>query len=169
MTVDRMGENMTAAKARTTLDLAPLDETLDFLRVIWSTDHALHRASGRMMRNIGVTGPQRLLLRVVGRYPAIPPGQAARALDLHPSTVTGLVQRLESGGYLRRTVDPRDARRVMLSLTEAGRALDRQSSGTIEQAIRQLLAATPRNQIATTASVLRSLRSILAQAASGEG
>ena len=147
-------------------DLGP---DLAFLRELWALDHALQKCSKRMARDLGVTGPQRLLLRVVGRYPAIPPGQAARALDLHPSTVTGLVQRLESGGYLRRTVDPRDARRVMLSLTEAGRALDRQSSGTIEQAIRQLLAATPRNQIATTASVLRSLRSILAQAASGEG
>jgi hypothetical protein len=64
-----------------------LGEALDFLRLIWAVDHGLHRASKRTETELGVTGPQRLVLRIVGRFPGIPAGHLAQLLHVHPSTL----------------------------------------------------------------------------------
>ena len=101
-----------------------LGEVLDFMRVIWEVSHALERTSRRMESTLGVTGPQRLVIRLVGRFPGIPAGHLARLLHVHPSTLTGIVKRLESQGLVRRRPDPRDRRRSLLGLTDKGRTLD---------------------------------------------
>ena len=49
-------------------ELAPaLDPVLDFMRLLWSIEHGLQRLSKRMEAELGITGPQRLVLRVVGQ------------------------------------------------------------------------------------------------------
>lgn len=141
-----------------------LGGNLEFLRLLWAVDHALQKTSKRMEQALGITGPQRLVIRIVGRFPGISAGDLARILGVHPSTVTGLSKRLIRRGLLRRRTDPRDARRGLISLTEAGRAVDTAKVGTIESAIGRLLAGTPAGRIATTIGVLESLREILTQA-----
>ena len=49
-----------------------LGETVEFLRLVWAVDHALQTTSKRMARSLGVTGPQRLVVRIVGRVPTSP-------------------------------------------------------------------------------------------------
>jgi DNA-binding MarR family transcriptional regulator len=58
----------------------------------------------------GVTGPQRLVLRMVGRFPGIAAGRLSEILHVHPSTLTGILKRLEARELLQRKADPRDAR-----------------------------------------------------------
>jgi DNA-binding MarR family transcriptional regulator len=131
----------------TSLDL---DATLQFLRALWVTAHALQKASKRMTRTLGVTGPQRFVIRVVGLAPGISAGALARVLHLHPSTVTGILQRLEGQGLIRRERDAADARRAVLRLTPAGERLNGALSGTVEAAARIVLAeATAADQRAT--------------------
>jgi DNA-binding MarR family transcriptional regulator len=117
-----------------------LGEALELLRLVWEVDHALQSASKRMEAGLGVTGPQRLVLRIVGRFPRIPAGQLADTLRIHPSTVSDVVKRLEKRGLLQRARDPHDGRRVLLGLTERGRRLDAERGGTIEDAVRRALA-----------------------------
>ena len=121
-----------------------LGEGLDFMRLLWALEHALARASRRMEAIIGLTGPQRLVIRIVGRFPGISPGHLAALLHVDPSTLTGVLGRLEGRGLLSRRRDPRDRRRVLLGLTAGGRAFDVESDGTIEHAVQQATAsATP--------------------------
>src|SRR5580704_7823727 len=87
-----------------------LDPVLDFMRLLWSIEHQLQSASKRMETAIGITGPQRLVLRVVARFPGISAGELADVVRLHPSTVTGILQRLVQKGLLARDVDPDDSR-----------------------------------------------------------
>jgi DNA-binding MarR family transcriptional regulator len=47
--------------------------------------------------------------------------QIARLLNLDKSSVTGLVDRAENRGYVVRTIAPRDARSVLVTLTTDGR------------------------------------------------
>ena len=47
------------------------DTTLEFLRLLWSIEHSLQRISKRMEDSHGVTGPQRLLLRLVRAQPRL--------------------------------------------------------------------------------------------------
>src|SRR5215471_17366676 len=93
-----------------------LDSTLDFMRLLWTIEHGLQRMSKRMEREIGITGPQRLVLRVVGQFPEISAGELARIVRLHPSTITGILQRLVTRGLLERKADPGDTRRARLRL-----------------------------------------------------
>ena len=82
--------------------MAANNETLKFMRVLWGLVHGLDVRSKWMERNLGVTGPQRLVVRMVGRQPGIAASEIAVALDLHPSTLTGILSRLEKRGYLTR-------------------------------------------------------------------
>lgn len=99
---------------------------------------------------LGVTGPQRLAVRIVGRFPGISAGQLAGVLHLHPSTLTGILRRLERRGLLTRRRDPRDSRRVAFGLSAAGRRLDVEASGTIESITEGLLATLPRQDTLAT-------------------
>src|SRR3954465_6219547 len=86
-----------------------LGAVLDFMRLLWAVDHALQSTSKRMESAFGLTGPQRLGVRLVGRFPGIAAGRIAGILHVHPSTLTGVLKRLESRGVLQRRPDPRDA------------------------------------------------------------
>ena len=118
---------------------APLGEVLDFMRLLWALDHALQSASKRMEAAYGITGPQRLVVRIVGRFPGIAAGRIAEILHVHPSTLTGILKRLEARGVLERRADPRDARRALFGLTNKGRKLDTLRTGVVEQAVRRAL------------------------------
>src|SRR5438067_7585014 len=121
----------------------PLGAVLDFMRLLWAVDHSLQSASKRMEAAYGITGPQRLVVRIVGRFPGTPAGRVAQILHVHPSTLTGILKRLEARSILQRRPDPRDARRALLALTAKGRKLDNLRTGTVEQAVRRVLGTDP--------------------------
>src|SRR5262245_39031540 len=102
------------AATRPTFELNPV---LDFLRLLWEIEHGLQRTSKRMEIEFGITGPQRLVLRVVGQFPGVSLSELAHIVRLHPSTITGIVQRLVSRGLVERQRDPSDSRRARLHLT----------------------------------------------------
>lgn len=132
----------------------PLGDVLEFMRLMWAIDHALQKTSKSMKVALGVTGPQRLVIRVVARFPGIPAGQLAELLHLHPSTLTGIVKRLERQGLLSRRVDTRDRRRVLLGLTREGRQLDIDAEGTVEAAVRAALSTLSELKVRNAAEVL---------------
>jgi len=53
----------------------PPGPALDFLERTWRVNHAMQRVSNRMARDLGLTGPQRLVVRCIGKYPGIPASQ----------------------------------------------------------------------------------------------
>jgi DNA-binding MarR family transcriptional regulator len=118
---------------------ARLGKTLRFMQQLWALTHALDARSKRMQREIGITGLQRLVVRVVGRDPGIGAGELASVLHVHPSTLTGVLARLEERRLVERTVDDADARRIRLELTPRGREIDQDHTGTVEAALRRAL------------------------------
>jgi DNA-binding MarR family transcriptional regulator len=136
----------------------PLDPVLDFLRLLWSIEHGLQRMSKRMEGELGITGPQRLVLRVVGRFPGLSAGDLARIVHLHPSTITGILQRLVARGLLERERDPGDSRRARLRLKASALAYTRTSRGTVEKVVTGALKRVG-------ASKVRAARRVLAEIA----
>jgi DNA-binding MarR family transcriptional regulator len=134
----------------------PLGAVLDFMRLLWAVDHSLQSASKRMESIFGVTGPQRLVVRIVGRFPGIAAGRVAEILHVHPSTLTGILKRLEARGVLQRRSDPRDARRALFSLTPKGKKLDTLKTGVVEMAVRKVLTRSP-TMIAAAQEMLAAL------------
>jgi MarR family transcriptional regulator, organic hydroperoxide resistance regulator len=135
----------------------PVGDAIDFLRLVWAVDHALQRRSKSMAATLGITGPQRLVLRIIGRYPSIHARQLSDILHLHPSSLTALLKRLERRDLVRRWPDERDRRRWLLGLTRQGQALNRATPGTIEAAVQRLLKTTARHDLDVAAAVLRRL------------
>ncbi|MBS2030435.1 MAG: MarR family transcriptional regulator [Deltaproteobacteria bacterium] len=135
----------------------PLNPRLEFMRLLWAVDHALQSASKRLESRAGVTGPQRLVLRIVGCFPQISAGELAEVLVTHPSTLSGVLKRLEARGYLERKADPSDARRAQLRLTRKGRSIDALRAGTVESSIQRLLSRTTEADLAAAGRVLQAL------------
>jgi DNA-binding MarR family transcriptional regulator len=144
-----------------------LGDVLDFMSLIWRVDHALQRTSKRMEAGLGVTGPQRLVIRIVGRFPGITAGHLAQLLHVHPSTLTGILKRLEKQRLVQRRSDPRDGRRSLLALTPEGRRFDVETEGTVEAAIQNVLHEAPQAQIDATRALLTAISTALGDGAVG--
>jgi DNA-binding MarR family transcriptional regulator len=140
-----------------------LGHALGFMRALWAVDHELQSASKRLEATVGVTGPQRMVIRLVGRYPGISAGQVSDLLHLHPSTLTGILKRLELAGQLVRRPDPADGRRALLVLTSRGRSIDAVRGGTIEAGVRRALLRLSPRSIAAAREVLEALSDELAR------
>jgi DNA-binding MarR family transcriptional regulator len=135
---------------------------MEFMRLLWAVDHELEASSKRMFADIGVTGPQRLVIRIVGRHPGVSAGRLAEILHVHPSTLTGVLGRLVERGLLSRKVDPADGRRALFSLTAQGRRVDGVRSGTIEAKVRSALSRIPEREVEAARRVLGSIADSLA-------
>jgi len=131
-----------------------LNPVLDFLRLLWSIEHGLQRTSKRMEQTLGITGPQRLVLRVVSQFPGLSPGELAHLVRLHPSTITGIVQRLVSRGLLERGAHPDDSRRAQLRVRPQANRYLNLSTGTIEETVRQALRRLGAPRVRTAREVL---------------
>ena len=143
--------------------VAPTSETLQFMRQLWDLVHALDVASKRMARTLGVTGPQRMVIRLIGLDANRTASEIAAALGQHPSTLSGVLARLEERELIVREVDADDRRRVRFRLTAAGKRIDREKRGTIEAATRRALARATDEQIASFNTVLTLLIEELAR------
>lgn len=157
------GSAFMTRQAGLALDAPPphLGEVLDFMRLIWAVDHALQKTSKRMKAAIGVTGPQRLVIQIVARFPGITAGQVAQLLHVHPSTLTGIFKRLERQGLVRRRLDPRDRRRAFLGITKKGRRIDVAGARTVEAAVDRVISRAPRVKLESAREVLMDLATSL--------
>ena len=132
----------------------PQGETLQFMQRLWALTHALEVRSKKMAKMLGVTGPQRLVIRLIGQTPGLAARDIAQTLDLHPRTLTGILARLELQGLIRREVDDADRRRAQFELTAVGKRVDRERKGTVEAAVRRALTRAAPSVIANTTDLL---------------
>lgn len=139
------------------LERRPLGPVLSFMRALWGVNHGLESTSRRMKAALGVTGPERMVIRLVGRYPGISAGELARVLRVHPSTLTGLLKRLTRRGILVRSADSTDARRALFALGPKGAKIDKQRRGTVEAGVTAALEALPERDVRVALEVLDTL------------
>lgn len=131
-----------------------LDPVLDFMRLLWSIEHGLQKMSKRMESDLGITGPQRLVLRVVGQFPDVSAGELAHIVRLHPSTITGILQRLVARRLLERRRDPGDSRRARLRLRPGAKPYTRITRGTVEKAVTGALSQAGSRNVEASRKVL---------------
>ena len=134
-----------------------LPDALQFMRLLWALVHGLDRTSKRMFGEIGVTGPQRLVLRVVGLFPGLSAGELATVLHMHPSTLTGILKRLVTQRLLMRSNAAHDQRRAVLHLSPVGARINSAHRGTVESAVNDALRGISAQDRAATKRVLERL------------
>ncbi|CAN5881973.1 hypothetical protein BH11MYX3_BH11MYX3_18980 [soil metagenome] len=128
---------------------------------LWDLAHALEVRSKRMGRTRGVTVLQLLVIRVLGRAPDSTASEISAALGMDPSTLTGVLKRLETQRMIHRKADRADRRRARFQLTSGGRAIDRERRGTVEAAVRRTLNRRDAGAIEATLETLELLTSEL--------
>lgn len=101
-----------------------------------------------------VTAPQLVcLLHVVQKGP-VTATAIGREVHLSPSTVVGILDRLEEKGLIVRQRSTEDRRMVRVSATDAGRALARRAPSPLQQTLANALNSLPELEQATIALAL---------------
>lgn len=115
----------------------------DILRSLRRIFHAVDRHSRRLARLHGLTEPQAICLNAVNRAGELNPGQLARTISLSPPTVTGILDRLERRGLIKRERTARDKRQVVVYLTDNGRQLLENSPPPMQERFTRRLSELP--------------------------
>ncbi len=121
-------------------------------RIIRSIDMYSHKLG----LSCGVTVPQlSCLLRIVEEGPLTLKDLAA-AVDLSPSTLVGIVDRLEHKGLVRRARSTEDRRQVLITATEEGVILANESPSPLQDRLAAALEDLPElERAAITLSIER--------------
>jgi DNA-binding MarR family transcriptional regulator len=121
-----------------TLPFDPIDEAARQWGERWDRVPAMHAVTSLMRVQQLVIGRLDAILKPHGltfaRYEALvllvfssrgslPLGKMGERLQVHPTSVTSIVRRLESAGLVERRAHPDDGRAVLAEITAAGREL----------------------------------------------
>lgn len=98
-----------------------LDDQLCF--ALYSTSLAMNKAYRKLLAPLDLTYPQYLVMMVLWQRDGLSVSEIGGRLFLDSATLTPLLKRMEASGLLQRARAPGDERQVLVSLTQAGRAL----------------------------------------------
>jgi DNA-binding MarR family transcriptional regulator len=112
----------------------------------------------RMAAKDGLTAAQAGALFVLGARDGALIGEVAEALDLAPSAMTGLIDRMARAGLVERRPDPRDGRALRLHLTAKGLKARQEAKAGVAGLNDHLTAGFTDDEIAVVARWLASLQ-----------
>ena len=101
--------------------LPGLDEFLCF--AVYSAGLAFNRAYKRPLEKLGLTYPQYLVMVALWEEDGVAVGRLGERLSLDTNTLTPLLKRLEAMDLVVRRRAVEDDRRVLVTLSDKGRAL----------------------------------------------
>jgi DNA-binding MarR family transcriptional regulator len=120
------------------LPFDPIDEAARQWGKRWDRVSAMHAVTSLMRvqqlvlgRLDGILQPhgltfaryEALVLLCFSSRGSLPLGRMGERLQVHPTSITSIVQRLEADGLVTRRPHPEDRRAVLAEITDAGRAL----------------------------------------------
>lgn len=134
-----------------------LDQQMCF--ALYSANLALHKVYRKLLGQLDLTYPQYLVMLVLWQRDEVTVSEIGDKLFLDSATLTPLLKRLETAGFLLRRRAKADERQVIITLTDTGRQL-RDKAKEIPEAI---LCATEceLSEMVTLKQQLESLRASL--------
>ena len=108
---------------------AAITEIIQSLRRIIKS---LQDYSQTVSNHFGITGPQLWALKTIHQTGSLAVGELSEGMYLHPSTVSGVVDRLEKKGYVIRDRTEKDRRVVKVRLTPKGKILARKAPNPVQ-------------------------------------
>ncbi len=99
-----------------------------------------HRANvGGLLAKVGLHVGQEMVLLQLWKEDGLKGSELADRLGVEPPTITRMIRRMESCGFVERRPDPADARSFRVHLTEKGRALEEPVARIWEEAEKKTL------------------------------
>ena len=108
-----------------------LDNQLCF--AMYSASLAMTKAYKKILASLEITYPQYLVMLVLWEKDGVTVSELGTRLFLDSGTLTPLLKRMESMGLLHRNRDAGDERRVVVSLSDGGRALREKAKAVPQQ------------------------------------
>jgi DNA-binding MarR family transcriptional regulator len=102
-----------------------LDQQLCF--AIYSTSLAMSKVYRPLLDKLGVTYPQYLVLMALWNQDRVTVSEIGHQVFLDSATLTPLLKRMETAGLLQRARSAQDERQVIVSLTPAGREMQKEA------------------------------------------
>jgi len=127
---------------------------LRVLRALRRIIRAVDLHSRKLSTQHKITGPQLVCLLSVEENEPVTPSAIARHVHLSPSTVVGILDRLEAKGLIRRERDLKDRRLVHVSLTEQGKGLVVSAPSPLQDTLAEAMDRLPEAEQATIAESL---------------
>ncbi|WP_136658086.1 MarR family transcriptional regulator [Nitratireductor sp. XY-223] len=90
---------------------------------VYSTMHGVSKVYRGLLKDLGLTYPQYLVMLVLWEHDRINVSEICNALGLETTTLTPLLKRMEKRGLIRRQRSAEDERQVIVSLTDEGLAM----------------------------------------------
>jgi len=98
---------------------------------VYSASHAFNRAYQPLLKDLGLTYPQFIAMILLWEQDGQTVGELGHKLFLQSNTLTPMLKRLETLGYIKRSRDSADERQVRINVTEAGRKLRLRASDIV--------------------------------------
>lgn len=89
--------------------------------ISWVTLHQLNQFVDKSFKKHGINKNQSALLKMLEAHPGITQVKVAKLLHVSKPSVTAIMQKLESEGYIERSVDKNDQRIVNIEVTKKGK------------------------------------------------
>ena len=99
---------------------------------LYSANLALHKVYRKLLGELDLTYPQYLVMLVLWQRDDVIVSEIGEKLFLDSATLTPLLKRLETAGLLVRNRAKNDERQVIITLTDAGKALKEKAKGIPE-------------------------------------
>ena len=128
---------------------------------LWRVFKSVDDQSKHVQARYGVTGPQLGALWELRERRGLTVTQTARRLHVHPSTVTGIADRLEAKELVRRVRDAKDRRVVHLEITRKGLALVKRAPRPSRRRILDGLGEMPEQRLRSFGRVLADIADMM--------
>lgn len=112
---------------------APLELGEFLCFAVYSAGHAFNRVYQPLLKEHGLTYPQFIAMVLLWEQDDQTVGDLGQKLFLQSNTLTPMLKRLESLGYVKRGRDSADERQVRVKLTDAGRKLQMRASEIVRR------------------------------------
>lgn len=99
-----------------------MDKDEELLVALRRVIRAIDMRSRQLSKEVGLTGPQLLILQKVGKQPNVMVREIADDINLSSATVTSILDRMEARQLVERIRSTQDKRKVGVFLTEQGKA-----------------------------------------------
>jgi DNA-binding MarR family transcriptional regulator len=109
-----------------------IKEILDSIRKLI---RIVYLDSSKVSKEFGLTAPQSSVLRILVREGPYSSADLSRKLYVTPSNITGIIDRLENKGLVKRIRKPGDRRISLITMTEMGESLSKSLKDPIEMKI----------------------------------
>jgi MarR family transcriptional regulator, organic hydroperoxide resistance regulator len=122
--------------------------------------HATLHALSRDLAGLRISSSETNVLAVLADGRPRTVGELADETATRPTTLTSVLDRLESRGYLAREVDPEDRRSFAICLTADGRTVAALAAAAVRHLEERALAGVSDRQLAGFRAVLRALTEV---------